>query len=77
MISVACELMEKEAISGQPFNAIAYGTLTGHLTRTLNALGLKQEPIDVTPALHEYLDTLQPADSQDLITVAAEDKNGG
>ena len=31
MISVACELMEKEAISGQPLNAIAYGTLTGHL----------------------------------------------
>ena len=52
MISVACELMEKEAISGQPLNAIAYGTLTGHLTRTLNALGLKREPIDVTPALH-------------------------
>ena len=36
MISVACELMEKEAISGQPLNAIAYGTLTGHLTRTLD-----------------------------------------
>ena len=77
MISVACELMEKEAISGQPLNAIAYGTLTGHLTRTLNALGLKREPIDVTPALHEYLDTLQPAEPQDLVTVAAEDKNEG
>ena len=75
MISVACELMEKEAISGQPLNAIAYGTLTGHLTRKLNALGLKREPIDVTPALHEYLDTLQPAEPQDLVTVAAEDKN--
>ena len=59
MISVACELMEKEAISGQPLNAVAYGTLTGHLTRTLNALGLKREPIVLTPALHQYLDTLQ------------------
>ena len=77
MISVACELMEKEAISGQPLNAIAYGTLTGHLTRTLNALGLKREPIDVTPALHEYLDTLQPAEPQDLVAVVAEDKNKG
>jgi hypothetical protein len=77
MISVACELMEKEAISGQPLNAIAYGTLTGPLTRTLNALGLKREPIDVTPALHEYLDTLKPAEPQDLVTVAAEDKNEG
>ena len=75
MISVACELMEKEAISGQPLNAIAYGTLTGHLTRTLNALGLKREPIDVTLALHEYLDTLQaPAEPPDLVAVASADE---
>src|SRR5271169_3692782 len=71
MISVACELMEKEAISGQPLNAIAYGTLTGHLTRTLNALGLKREPIDVTPVLNEYLSTL-PAETQDLVAAANE-----
>ena len=75
MISVACELMEKEAISGQPLNAIAYGTLTGHLTRTLNALGLKREPIDVTPALNQYLDTLQaPAEPPDLVAVASADE---
>jgi hypothetical protein len=73
MISVACELMEKEAMSGQPLNAIAYGTLTGHLMRTLNTLGLKREPIDVTPALHQYLDTLQ-AQATDLVAVA--DENG-
>jgi hypothetical protein len=72
MISVACELMEQEAMSGQPLNAIAYGTLTGHLTRTLNALGLKREPIDVTPALHQYLDTLEPAEPQDLVATADE-----
>ena len=78
MISVACELMEKEAISGQPLNAIAYGTLS-MATWTLDTetrLALKREPIDVTPALHEYLATrsnrLEP---QDLVTVAAEDKN--
>jgi hypothetical protein len=28
MISVACELMEQEAMAGQPLN-LAYGTLTG------------------------------------------------
>jgi hypothetical protein len=38
--------------------------VTGHLTRTLNALGLKREPIDVTPVLNEYLSTL-PAETQD------------
>jgi hypothetical protein len=42
-------------VGGKPLNALAYGTLTGHLTRTLNALGLKREPIDVTPVLNEYL----------------------
>jgi hypothetical protein len=71
MISVACELMEKEAIDGRPLNTIAYGTLTGHLTRTLNALGLKRESIDVTPVLNEYLSTL-PAETQDLDATADE-----
>jgi hypothetical protein len=64
--------MEQETVGGKPLNAIAYGTLTGHLTRTLNALGLKREPIDVTPALHEYLDTLPaPAEPPDLVAVAS------
>lgn len=69
MISAQCELMEAETVQGKPLNAIAYGTLTGHLTRTLNALGLKREPIDVTPVLNEYLSTL-PAETQDLVSAA-------
>jgi len=72
MMSAQCELMEAETVQGKPLNAIAYGTLTGHLTRTLNALGLKREPIDVTPVLNEYLDTLQPAEPQDLVAVVAQ-----
>ena len=31
MISAQCELMEQETVGGKPLNAIAYGTLTGHL----------------------------------------------
>ena len=62
MLSVQCELMEQEAMAGQQLNASAYGSLTGHLTRTLNALGLKREPIDVTPALHQYLNELEPVE---------------
>ena len=50
----------------KPLNAIAYGTLTGHLTRTLNALGLKREPIDVTPVVNEYLST-PPAENSGLL----------
>jgi hypothetical protein len=71
MISARGELMEAETVQGKPLNAIAYGTLTGHLTRTLNALGLKREPIDVTPVLNEYLSTL-PAENQDLVAAADE-----
>ena len=32
MISAQCELMEQETVEGKPLNAIAYGTLTGHLS---------------------------------------------
>ena len=60
MISAQCELMEAETVQGKPLNAIAYGTLTGHLTRTPNALCLKREPVDVTPVLNEYLSYCRP-----------------
>ena len=71
MLAAQCELMEAQALRGLEFKALAYGQLTGHLTRTLNALGLKREPIDVTPALHQYLDTLEPAEPlQDLVATA-------
>jgi hypothetical protein len=62
MLAVQCELMEAQALEGNDLNAVAYGQLTGHLTRTLNVLGLKREPIDVTPALHHYLDELGQLD---------------
>ena len=71
MISAQCELMEAEMVQGKPLNAIAYGTLTRHLTRTPNALCLKREPVDVTPVLNEYLSTL-PAETQDLVAAADE-----
>ena len=73
MLSAQCELMESQAVEGQPLNAAAYGTLTGHLVRALNALGLKREPVDVTPALHQYLERL-PAETQDAITAASADE---
>ena len=54
-------------------NAAAYGMLVNYLVRTLNALGLKREPVDVTPALHEYIDAL-PAETQDVIAAASADE---
>ena len=72
MLSVQCEFMEAQALKGLDFNAIAYGQITGHLTRTLNALGLKREPIDVTPALHLYLNEPEPIEppEPEPVTVA-------
>ena len=72
MLSVQCEFMEAQALRGLDFNAIAYGQITGHLTRTLNALGLKREPIDVTPALHLYLNEPEPIEppEPEPVTVA-------
>ena len=83
MLSTQCELMEREAAEGQPLNTHLYATITSHLTRTLSVLGLKREMVDVTPALHEYLNTLPTkspdlgtlqAEPQDLVTVAAADE---
>jgi hypothetical protein len=57
MIATECERMEREALSGRvPLDATVYSTLTGQLTRTLNAVGLKRVPRDVTPTLQHYLD---------------------
>ena len=76
MLSAQCELMESQAVEGQPLNAVAYGTLTGHLVRALNALGLKRESVDVTPALHQYLETLR-AETQDAVAAASADGDEG
>jgi hypothetical protein len=65
MISVQCEIMEKAAVEGGTIDATAYGTLTGHLARTLSLLGLKRVPKDVTPTLQGYLDAAQLADEQE------------
>jgi hypothetical protein len=63
MISVQCELMEQEAAAGRPIDATTYGTLTGHLARTLSLLGLKRVPRDVTPTLRDYLDAARAPDA--------------
>ena len=78
MLSVQCELMEAQVFEGNDLNSAVYGSLTGHLTRTLNALGLKREPIDVTPVLHQYLDEPEPAETLEIPEpAAAGDENEG
>jgi hypothetical protein len=60
MIATECERMEREALSGGTLDATVYSTLTGQLTRTLNAVGLKRLPKDVTPTLQRYLEAVRP-----------------
>jgi len=62
MISVACEQMEQKAAAGEAFDATAYGTLTGHLTRALRTLGLKREPREEVPRLQDYLNAARQPD---------------
>jgi hypothetical protein len=65
MISTHCETMEQAVAAGQDFDATVYGTLTGHLTRALKALGLKRQPRDVTPTLQHYLDAARQEDASE------------
>jgi hypothetical protein len=57
--------MERQAAEGAPFDVTAYGTLTGHLTRALKAIGLKRVPRDVTPTLRSYLDAVRQPDASE------------
>jgi hypothetical protein len=54
-ISMHCELMEMKPKLEMAELAL-YGTLTAHLARTFNLLGLKRQPRDITPTLRDYLD---------------------
>jgi hypothetical protein len=54
-ISIACEKMEGSAASGKEIDLVAYGQLTDRLGRTLQRLGLKRQPRNVTPpSIEEY-----------------------
>ena len=64
-ISVACEIMEQQAARGETFDVTSYGTLTGHLTTALKAIGLKRVPRDVTPTLRDYLTAVRQPDESD------------
>jgi hypothetical protein len=56
MLATECERMERESLNGTtPFDPTVYSTLTGQLTRTLNTVGIKRRPKDVTPTLNDYI----------------------
>jgi hypothetical protein len=64
-ISTQCEILEEKAAAAPLLELSAYATLTGHLTRTLTALGLKRQPRDVTPRLKDYLAAVRQPEPED------------
>jgi hypothetical protein len=63
MISVTCELMEQDAVSGKEFDTNTYGLLTDRLGRAFTRLGLERQPRDITQTLDAYLEHIGPADT--------------
>jgi hypothetical protein len=55
MISIECEQMEARSAAGEPIDLDLFGKLTDRLGRTLQRLGIKRVPRDVTPSVADYV----------------------
>lgn len=55
MISIQCEQLEAIAAAGREIDLDVFGKLTDRLGRTLQRLGLKRQPRDITPRLGHYV----------------------
>jgi hypothetical protein len=76
MLSVECEIMESEAVAGEPFDVETYGQLTDRLGRAFQRLGLQRVMHDVTPDLGAYLTATATGKPQDgLGATAASDQS--
>jgi hypothetical protein len=55
MISIKCEEMESHGAQGEQIDLDVFGKLTDRLGRTLQRLGIKRVPRDVTPSVSDYI----------------------
>ena len=55
MISIKCEEMESHGAQGEQIDLDTFGKLTDRLGRTLQRLGIKRVPRDVTPSVADYV----------------------
>lgn len=55
MISISCEEMESQSAAGEHIDLDLFGKLTDRLGRTLQRLGIKRVPRDVTPNVADYV----------------------
>jgi hypothetical protein len=66
-LTTMCESLERKPAPLEPAEVSSYVLMTGHLARTLKALGLKRQPRDITPSLKDYLAAArQPENPDDL-----------
>jgi hypothetical protein len=54
-ISIQCEELESRGVQGERIDLELFGRLTDRLGRTLQRLGLKRVPRDVTPNVDDYI----------------------
>jgi hypothetical protein len=71
-ISLECEKLELQAVSGETIDLDTFGQLTDRLGRVFGRLGLKRVAHDVTPTLAEYLAEQYPADGPPEVSDASE-----
>jgi hypothetical protein len=64
-LTTMCESLERKAAPLEPAEVSSYVLMTGHLARTLRALGLKRRPRDITPSLKDYLAAAKRPESSD------------
>jgi hypothetical protein len=57
-LSISCERLEGQAASGLEIDLDLYGTMTDRLGRAFQRLGLKRQPRDLTPNVHDYLHSI-------------------
>ena len=55
MISIECEQMESRSAAGEGIDLDLFGKLADRLGRTLQRLGIKRVPRDVTPSVADYV----------------------
>lgn len=64
MISIKCEEMESRGANGEQIDLDVFGKLTDRLGRTLQRLGIKRVPRDVTPNVADYIKHINAAEAQ-------------
>lgn len=62
-LSIACEELELKGVQGERIDLELFGKMTDRLGRTLQRIGLKRIPRDVTPSVNDYIEHVNTHDT--------------